>query len=246
MSDVQNYDLGLKDIRFLKAIRDINESPDEYPATDDGKMPATKTAVRRVSSLSDDAVRYRFEQSADVTTDGDYGLVEILSAKIKDNGGFGPKSARLTEKGSEVLDRELENRDLVSTGVHPSGGDGSSGELEAAVAKLEERLTSVEAKLDRVMELVEEWEESSTGALNDDEQRAFEALMNALPAHNNALKALGISPSQVGEAGDIDSAEVRANVRESLREEGGQPAAAESEGGVPGDQSDFDSLQSDS
>lgn len=249
MSDPSDIDLSAKDIRFLKAIRDITDSPGEYPHTDVGEAPASKTAIRAVTDFGDEEIDYRLRPSlSKLTVEDGAGYIESHSPTVKDDGGFGPRSATLTDAGERALDIALEERDLLRAGVTVGGQAGAEGrdELEAAVVELQEQMTEMEAKLERVLNVVDEWEESPTGAFDEDQNRAFEALTSALPAHNKALKALGISPSQVGEAEDIDPTEVRANVRESLHEEGGQPAAAESEGGAPGDQSDFDSLQSDS
>ena len=253
MSNSSIPDLGLKDIRFLKAVRDISESPDEYPATDDGKAPATKTAIKKGASLSDEAVKYRFEKPADITTDGKHGLVEILSAKIKDNGGFGPKSARLTDKGAEVLETELENRELVASGVQSKGENISGGEVDTAIAKLEERIAAVEAKLDRVLEAIDEWESSSTGALDPDQTRALQAMTDAVPAHDRALKALGVEADEITDAEELDPDAVRQQVQATLLKAEGQPAGQRdqetagdtSERKQDGGQVNLDSLQDD-
>jgi len=253
MSNASTPDLGLKDIRFLKAVSDINESPDKYPATENGKAPATKTAIKKASSLNNEAVKYRFEKAADITTDGKHGLVEILSANIRDNGGFGPKSARLTQKGADVLETELDRRDLVASGVQPKGETISGEEFDTAVAKLEERIATVEAKLDRVLELVNEWESSSTGALDPDQTRALQAMTDAVPAHDQALKAMGVEAEEITDAEGLDPEAVRQQVRGTLLEGAGQSAGqsgGETTGDTPDQEQDggqvgLDSLQRD-
>jgi len=257
MSTPPDTDLGLKDIRFLKAIRDISENPEKYPHTDTGKVPATKTALREATELDEDSLRYRLRTDrSKLAEDGGAGYIRIRSPTVNDDGSFGPKSVELTDEGYEVLEAELEERDLVMAGVQhgeQSGEQGGSGELEAAVATLEERLASVEAKLDRVLELVNEWESSSTGALDPDQTRALQAMTDAVPAHDRALKALGVEGDEITDAEELDPDAVRQQVQATLLEAEGQPAGQrdqETAGGTSerkqdGGQVNLDNLQGD-
>jgi len=236
-------DLSRKDIRFLRAVRNINESPEEYPATEGGEVAATKTALKK-GPLGEEAVRYRFENKAKITTDGEYGLVEILPAPILDKGGYGPKSAELTDRGTKVLDQVLEERDLVKGGVQSEGVTGAGGESDARIAELEERVADMEAKLDRILEAVNRWEESPTGALDEEEQRVFGAVAEAVPAHRRALRALGVEKDEILNAEDLTPEAVRQQVRQTVVEDLGQPAGAKS-GGDSDSMSGSDSEQSE-
>lgn len=132
-------DLSLKDIRFLRAVRDINNDPESFAKTDRGEVPANKSSIREATGMNSKAVEYRLGNSGTHRGFGqdDLGLINIHSPTIEGN-TFGPKSAELTSKGLEELSK-VEDEGLL-------GGDESSGGSDnEAIKQLRARIDEIES-----------------------------------------------------------------------------------------------------
>lgn len=159
-------DLSVRDIIFLRAVRDINANPGAYEHTEKGAVPANKTAITKATELGKKEVSYRlggantrgFEQ-------GDEPLIIAHDPEIVEGANrFGPRSAELTEYGIDLLSRYEESgylgggdkenepetikqlRARLET-LESSGGGGQddSEELRGEIAELSARLDRIEA-----------------------------------------------------------------------------------------------------
>ena len=92
-------ELSLKDITFLRAIRDINGSPERYSSTESGVTPATVTAITEATTLSEDEVAYRLDHPRL----GKSGLVKVYEAGLPGDDSAALNSAKLTEAGEAAL-----------------------------------------------------------------------------------------------------------------------------------------------
>ncbi|MBP1987328.1 hypothetical protein [Halolamina salifodinae] len=91
--------LSLKDMTFLRAIRDINGSPERYASTAQGETPATATAITAATSLSEQEVTYRLEHPRL----GQSGLVTVYEAGTAGDDSASLTSAELTEAGVRAI-----------------------------------------------------------------------------------------------------------------------------------------------
>jgi len=138
-------DLSWKDIKFLTAVRDINENPDQYSGTARGVAAANTTSLREATELSRGEIRHRLNEKSDIADRG-LGILRLHDPQLTEKGDHGPKSVELTEFGERVLDRALAAR-----------GVGDADPVEVAKGN---RLSVLEQRLDEVEETVEELRET--------------------------------------------------------------------------------------
>lgn len=104
--------LSLKDITFLRAIRDINGSPERYASTDQGVTPATVTAITEATTLSEEEVTYRLDHPRL----GRSGLVKVYEAGPPGDDSASLNSAELTEAGERAIAEADDRTDTDDTG----------------------------------------------------------------------------------------------------------------------------------
>ena len=134
-------DLTMKDIRFLMAVRDINENPEEYEDTELGEAAANTTSIRKATSLSTGEVRHRLNEKSDVA-DEELGAVTLYKAPPTD-GGLGPKSVELTQDGERLLRHALASREI---------GDHDPTDVATA-----ERVSALEARIEDLERIVQSY-----------------------------------------------------------------------------------------
>jgi len=254
MSDATTPDLSLTDINFLRAIRDINSNPSEYHGTENGDAPATTTAIRRVTDLTDGQLQHRMDP--DSTLAADYDLITVHDAPLLD-GGFGPKSAELTSRGGQVLEdnvtkhgldgREVDETQLVD---RVSAVDTRTENLQDRVDNLETEVAALEDTVADLNDAVQRFAESDTGAFSKESAKQFRTMTNAMPGHERAFQALLDRPSVDLVDDDIDSEEILALVSQQLAAtadsedtEGGSTdggTTAADGAALPGDQAGLD------
>lgn len=144
-------DLSWKDIKFLTAVRNINENPDQYPGTDRSVTPANTTSLREATDLSRGEIRHRLNDKSDVA-DQDLGILRLHDPQLTEKGGHGPKSVELTEFGERFLDRALSARSV---------GDAGAAEVAQGdrISAIEQRLGELEETVqwhDEVIQKIEE------------------------------------------------------------------------------------------
>lgn len=134
-------DLTMKDIRFLMAVRDINENPEEYEDTELGEAPANTTSIRKATSLSTGEVRHRLNEKSDIA-DEELGAVTLHKAQPTD-GSLGPKSVELTQDGERLLRHALASR-----------GIGDHDPTDVATA---ERVSALEARIKELEHIIQSY-----------------------------------------------------------------------------------------
>jgi|AntRauTorcE11898_2_1112593.scaffolds.fasta_scaffold03090_4 hypothetical protein len=91
--------LSLEDVTFLRAIRDINESPDRYASTERGETPATVTAITEATTLSEEDVRYRLDHPRLGRSE----LLTVYEARPEADDSARRTSVELTEAGERKI-----------------------------------------------------------------------------------------------------------------------------------------------
>ncbi|MDH5021717.1 hypothetical protein [Halobacterium rubrum] len=226
MTDAELPDLEHKDIEFLEAVRAINADPDAYEETDPGEVAANSTSIRSATNLSRSEIKYRMGADPD-----DYrgfgeeglGLLRIHSASLE-NGRFGPKSAELTERGVEVLD-EAKSRVRFGGAPGQATEEGTAetadqmAELEAEVEALQQNIADVAESVQSVNETLSRFEDRDRGALDSEFADKLNAVLKALPRHDQALsEVLGVDLDQLGSDLDDDQKQaLRAGVLDTLQ-----------------------------
>ena len=189
------HDLSLRDIKFLRTIRDINANPGAYEYTDQGELPANKRSIAEASELSPSEVGYRLGGNhSRGFEDGDDALIIDRDPTInEDTNTFGPRSAKLSERGVELLS-EIEESGVVdgsSFDEEPElvkqlrarvkrledggvGGEDTSvdtGELYAEIESIQTQLDQIETRLD-----------NEFGAVDEAYAENLEKIINRVPA----------------------------------------------------------------
>lgn len=199
---MQANDLDNDDIMFLRAVKEINDNPDEYDEDGEkmgGEVPASTTMMREVSGLSRYKVRYRmggrqcrgFEEA---------GVTVVHEATLEpDSGEWGPKSIELTPKGERMLD-EAESGQTVINGVKQDefdelrervdGLENASIEGEVDTETVMEELRSIRKRIDEVEDSVSTQREqlaSVDARVSGMDESAWGALDEAMVEDMNKL-----------------------------------------------------------
>lgn len=249
-------DLSLENIDFLRAVRDVMSSPDAFADTDVGETAATTGAVRQASDLDYDQVSYRMDKSSKLASEG---YIEVYPGQydpdIGEDGGFGQRSAELTEKGASELSKvedemmggevspkvveDLVDRveQLESGGVSGEGGgvDASVREdiesLQANVESLSEAVGELEDEVRRVSDGLAAVEKSEWGGVSESKKTDLTLVVERLPQMFYILNfVLGMDVDMVREHGGEIPDEMMGPVREGVLRvlQGEQDRAVES------------------
>lgn len=223
MSDATAPDLSLTDIKFLRAIRDINAAPDEYDGTGEGQAPASTTAIRNATGLSKGKLHHRLDPDSKLADPDGHALIKVYEPEL-DNGRLTPKSAELTDRGGQVLEDSLvkhgfEERETAETHQveRVAEVEARTENLGERVAELESQVNSLEETISDLTETVNRFQESETGAFDAGRVDEFEALVDALPRHETAIRLLfGMPSSELADTEELDQKAVLAEVRDRL------------------------------
>jgi DNA-binding PadR family transcriptional regulator len=188
-------DLSSKDVKFLRAVQDVNTNPESYPKTVDhnAEVPATKKVISSGSELSMGEVRYRVDRGNRLL---DNGLIQVHNATFNDElGMFDPKSVSLTEAGEEALSEveiedssvdseELEHLRSRIEELESSGGGGSGGIDASKIEEFDDRLSSLEQSVaaigeefESMLERFERIEQNKWGGISDENAEDMEKLL---------------------------------------------------------------------
>jgi hypothetical protein len=175
-------DLSLKDIRFLRAVRDINANPEAYERTEKGEAPASTGAIIDASDLSESEVRYRMGGSRRRGFE-EMGLTIVHEAEFdEETKMFGAKSVELTQEGIDELTEFEEENDVFDDGGEDDGVPEVVKQLRGRVEKLEKRsvgggsdggdfsreIKSLRNDIERLETKIDGAREDPWGALDDD------------------------------------------------------------------------------
>lgn len=178
------YDLSFTDIRFLRAVRDINANPDAYERTEKGEIAASTGAIIAAADLSESEARYRMGGSRCRGFE-EMGLTIVHEAEFdEETKTFGAKSVELTQEGLDVLTEVEEVGDNFD---EDSEGDGEGvpeivKQLRGRVEKLEKRsvgggsdgsdhtreIKALQNDIERIETKIDAIREDPWGGLDDD------------------------------------------------------------------------------
>lgn len=240
MTDPEKSKLKLKDIKFLRAVRDINESPEQYSSTDGGAVPATVGAIEDATDLSQGDINYRAQPSRSRLAE--LGYLKIHKSQVHD-AGYGPKSFELTPEGDQALEEAMVAHGLTEADTSELRDSQQLKQVAAQtsnhgdrIQSLETRVEELAGKVSQLEETIRRYEESPTGAMSSSERDKIEALISRVPANSEVLEALGVNLSELEAAetrDEIDIEAIRDQVREAVLDGEGQPVTGEaSEGGT--------------
>jgi len=222
----QKTELSREDVMFLRAVKNINESPKEHPKTGDGAVPATTGAIKHATTLSRDQINYRMG-----TTTNTRGFVNrdfiVSHDPPMTDAGFGSRSAELTEKGEQRLKDGLRAYGLVETS---SRGDpevmdrleslaGRVEDFEQSVEQLEREIERLNDRVEAVDNRLTRIEETNMGAINEPQAGRLRTVIDAMPAFYRAFQLMGVDVRQIQDADELTEEEVQelvGNVRETL------------------------------
>jgi len=171
-------DLTVKDVRFLMAVRDINENPEEYEGTDPGVAAANTTSLRNATSLSKGEIRHRLNEKSDIAAD-ELGVVTLYDAPMTDQ-GYGPKSVELSQNGERFLEHALAARGI--------------GDRDPADVATADRISSLEMRIEELEDTLDLYRKMTRSHLFKDE--------DASPEHEILLRSHDLLfQSLVGEPG---------------------------------------------
>lgn len=207
----EDPELGSKDIRFLRAVREVNELEGYEPGYDE-RPPATTGRIAEAADLTKNEVNYRFNQRG-FETDGGLGYIEVYPSELLENGALSAKRAELTERGEAALSEVVE-------GNSPRSVEGK--ELGDRLSELEDGIAELREETAALQEVVEQLDSSEHDGWDPEREEQFDAMLNAMIAYRRIFsEVFDIDPSAF--RGDCDpSKEVvsraRRNVRESVME----------------------------
>ncbi len=224
----QNTELSREDVMFLRAIRDINENPNEYPKTGDGQAAATIAAIKHATTLSRSQINYRLGTTTNTRGFVERGFLLSHDPPMTD-AGYGSRSAELTEKGEQRLKDGLRAYGLVDTS---SRGDPEVMErlenLAGRVEDFERALTRLEDDIDRLDDRVEATnsrlariEEANMGAIEEPQAGRLRTVIDAMPAFYQAFQLMGMDVRQIQDADELTEEQTREllrNVQETLNQ----------------------------
>lgn len=224
----QNTELSREDVMFLRAIRDINETPEEYPKTGDGEAPATIAAIKHATTLSRNQINYRLGTTTNTRGFVDRGFLLSHDPPMTDT-GYGSRSAELTEKGEQRLEDGLRAYGLVETssrgdpevmdrletlGARMDDFEQTLERLERDVERVADRMETAESRLSRM-------EDANMGAIDEPQAGRLRTVIDAMPAFYQAFQMMGMDVREIQDAEELDEEQTRElieNVRKTLNE----------------------------
>ena len=217
----ERTELSIEDVRFLRAVRDINDDPEDYPRTDNGVTAATVSAIREVTNLSRSQLNYRMGVGSNRRGFEEMSLVVTHDPPMTDT-GYGKRSVELTEKGKQRL-----NQGLRAYGLAEESGRSEQEVLEqlddlgARIESLERRLDGIERDVEEAVDTVEavderldRYEERSMGAVDEQQAARLRTVIDAMPAFYQAFQLMGMDVREIQEAENLDDREAKALVND--------------------------------
>ncbi|WP_157525762.1 hypothetical protein [Halorientalis sp. IM1011] len=203
-------DLGSKDIKFLKAVQEVNARAGYEPGADE-RPPATTSKIAAAAGLNKNEVNYRFNQRG-FDEDG-LGYIEVYGARLLENGALSSKSAELTDAGEAALVEILEDG--------PSNDSGLDGDLDDRLSDLESEIDQLREENKALRDAVQNFEESEMGAWDQEQVEKFDATLNAMIAYQRIFgDVFGIDVSEFRDEDEVSEesvAEVRSHISDTLR-----------------------------
>lgn len=221
-------ELSIEDVRFMRAVRDINENPADYPRTEKGTKPASARAIKEATTLSKNQIDYRLGTTTKERGFDELGYLVIHDPPMTDT-GYGPRSAELTEKGAERLEEGLQSYGLEETesradpevmeklediGARLDSIEQRMDAMEEDVADVVSSVNNLEGRLSRI-------ENTQMGAVDEQQAARLRTVIDAMPAFYQAFQLLGMDVRQIQDADELDETQTRElveNVQETLNQ----------------------------
>ncbi len=212
-----NAELSIEDVRFLRAVRDINENPEDYPRTKKGTMAASTRAIREATTLSKNQIDYRLGTTTKERGFDDLGYLVIHDPPMTDT-GYGPRSAELTGKGEQRLEEGLQAYGLEETEARADPEvmekledvGARLDDLERQLAEMEDELNEVGNSINNLEGRVSQIETNQMGAVNGEQAARLRTVIDAMPAFYQAFQLMGMDVREIQESEDLDEREAKA------------------------------------
>ena len=219
-------ELSVEDVRFLRAVRDISENPEDFPRTKKGTTPASTRAIREATTLSKNQIDYRLGTTTKERGFDKLGYLIIHDPPMTDT-GYGPRSAELTEKGERRLEEGLQAYGLEKTearadpevmeklddiGARLDNLEQQIDEVEDEVAKVVNSVNNLEGRVSRI-------ESNRMGAIDEQQAARLRTVIDAMPAFYQAFQLVGMDVREIQESESLDEREAEAlieNVKATL------------------------------
>lgn len=211
MGVIVEYNLSNKDVMFLKTVRDIEQNPQDYDNTEPGETSANVTAIRKSSDLSKTEVDYRARSGGDSRGFGQEGMGLIVShPPVMEDHSFGPRSVELTDKGYRVVG-EIEQEEGSTDG-------GGSTVNDDRIDQLEESISTIENEIENISEVLEDYDESQMGAIDEQTANRLGLLLRVFPTHQFIFEHIfGTDPAELQQVGSEDTEAINEVRKEVFR-----------------------------
>lgn len=233
MARKQKGDLSHEDIKFLKAIQELENNPDEYPETNLTEQPANTSSLRAVLDMSRQQVTYRIRPAERGLEK--MGLVRLYDSEVTESGESLPRSVELTDEGRkriteweekygpldtqdwdattvEEIEREL---DEIQSRLDELSGSAASVDGETPEAVTEE-IAKLSSRIDAVSDQVSQFENSRYGAVDEPFGQRLDQSLDFVAGYHRIFEALGIPNPKEAHTESFDPEEARQQVRETL------------------------------
>lgn len=198
-------DLSLEDIKFLKAVQRIENTPEDHPGTDETPAPANTSVLKNVLDLSENQIRYRM--LPDKRGFDEMGLL-ICHDKEATPQGYKPRSVELTDEGRKAIDSwekkhgELDLEELDRATIE---------DVEVELEHLHGRIDDLEEEFARVDAI----EQSEYGAVDSAKAEKLDRSISLAIAYHKVFEdVLGISPQAIGD--EVTVQEAREQIKADL------------------------------
>lgn len=247
-------DLSMKDIKVLRAIKNINENPDEFASTEAGETAANTRSIRKATEgLSPRQVKYRIKKSGKLDE-----LVTKYDAEYyPEEQTHDPVSAELTTKGHEVL-AEVEDTDhgeaienlrerLDRLENAEVDGEIDATAISAEIESLRESVSEMESQVQQIADGLSAIQSSKYGAMDDEVAKDLDAVFTKTPVMMYLFDVLfNADVDYLAESGSYDQDELEQTRRAAFETlavaaNGGTDSA----GGYNGDVAEGSDVESD-
>lgn len=217
MSPKAKRTLSVVDIKFLKAVKEINENPDQYEDTGGSQKPANTRSIGNVTDLSKTQRVYRLRP--DERGLERMGYVDLFEPE-QSGQEIGPRSAGITDEGIEAI-RQWEE-EFVTVDVGPSDRDlegGFDGEVDRDIADALRDLQAEIEDLSQRVERIEQEIEGEFGAVSESRSNQLSKSINLVILYHEIFEDIfGIPVEDLDEEVPFDQARERVRDRLGIAE----------------------------
>jgi len=229
------------DIKFLKAVREIEDNPGSFSGTGVTEVPANTSVIREYLGMKADKIRYRMRPAPEGRGFEEMGYVELHDPELTTEGHLGPRSINLTEEGRMMIvdwekrHGQIDIEDLDATTLEgleveidrvKGRLDEIDGQLQQAElkqpagAETREEVQQLRSRVDALTEKVKEFQEAEFGAVSEVRSRDLAGTIKMVEGFGFLFDILGVSvaanPHEVDYEDEAAKEQIRNEVRETL------------------------------